>query len=537
MNMKIQNKSYISFIDTMFYFFYTLMVLVKGFGFYEGQWPFDLGLIIACSFFVLYFLSSHNSLASFVISLMLLIIGILTVVYSGEFGALLNLMVLIGMNSISERKIIRLSAFLWTIVFTVQTLITCSGIRENQVFRIHRKLGHYVIRWSMGFTHPNVFHISYFIIICLLMLAIRPHGKKLVKFSVFAFIGNLLVFLYSYSFTGLLIVTFYLIINSYIQHRKKRLLLVERVLLIVFTPLCILFSVIGPIIIKGNLYEIINKALSTRFSLSRYYLTTQKIGLFGTKIFDVPDASYTIDSSYVYALVHYGIVYFTLFCVLLVFCAYYLLKKHRYFEFAILISCSFAGITEQFLTNTSFKSIVFIFFGVMLYSLIDNCIMLPKRKCCLLAKRTWHIFTAGNCHIVDYSVVLSTYLKRIIHVTKCKRKQILCISLCGFIVGCLMYTFSVDKPKIIYASPWDCDIKEGKEATQYTYYNDIKDDPDVWVLSNRDSAGKLYSFSGYTIDFEYLRRAIGAGYSIELVFSCIAIILYVMWCRDDRRKL
>ena len=87
-------------------------------------------------------------------------------------------------------------------------------------FKVHDKYGMgMVIRWGMGYSHPNVLHISYFTLVVLIVLAeqSRFNWKKALGLM----FGNILVFLYSLSNTGLFVVTAYLILNLYWAYREK----------------------------------------------------------------------------------------------------------------------------------------------------------------------------------------------------------------------------------------------------------------------------------------------------------------------------
>lgn len=509
--------------DIFFDLFYSIMLIMKGMGFYEGQWLFDAILVLASLFFSFHILMTRYNFRSLFFSVTLIVLGIITIFYSNEYGAMLNIMVLVGMNGISSKRIINLATYLWSLVFLLQCFFTCSGIRSNQIFRIHRKFGTYVIRWSMGFTHPNVFHITYFILICLLALCIRLNKKKSIEFTIIAMLGNVLVFLYSFSITGLLIVTVFLALYLYMKYRGNLTSKVTKVLILLFPLCCALFSVIGPIAITGKVFEAINDLLSTRFALSRYFLTTQKIGLWGTSNFNTPDASYTIDSSYVYALMHYGTIYFIFFIGLLTMCMYYLLKRRYYDELCVLIVFCLAGITEPFLSNTSFKGIVFIFMGEMFYSALNTKNVVNNDRNLRLSTNSFIIMKMGDYRVTDYFDIIQKKTIKVIMYMKKEYKRTLLTVLLFELMGCIYYGITVNRPLLICASPWDCDVKEGAEATQYVYYDSVKNDTNVWILSNRDSSGKLYSFSGFTVGFEYGRRMAGVGFCWAIVSVCVKL--------------
>lgn len=126
--------------------------------------------------------------------------------------------------------------------------------------------------------------------------------------------GNFYIFLYSVSYTGLILTTVYLLANLYFNLRKE-FTRGEKVLIQCIYPVCALLSVLGPVLIKGKLFDIFNKMMNTRWNLSRYFLTEQRISLFGTRFTDLPDKDYNIDCSYVYILMYYGIILFAIISI------------------------------------------------------------------------------------------------------------------------------------------------------------------------------------------------------------------------------
>ena len=123
------------------------------------------------------------------------------------------------------------------------------------------------------------------------------------------FAGNCYIFLYSISYTGFAITTVYLLANLYWQSRGKFGKIEQIVCECVF-PLCVLLSVAGPLVLKGKLFDIVNKLLNTRLYLSSLFLKKENITLFGNNIGSLTSAVKTMDCSYVYGLIAYGVLFF-----------------------------------------------------------------------------------------------------------------------------------------------------------------------------------------------------------------------------------
>lgn len=532
-------KTSIKATEYLFYGFYLLLTIAKGMGLYEGMRLFDVLVCAAFLFLLCKLVQESYTLRQLVLTVFMILLGVITWQVSGKMGALLNLALLAGLRGVDHKRLMRISAGVWGIIFSLQCFLTMSGIRTEQIFRIHRKLGLYIVRWSMGFTHPNVLHITYFILIALLFYALKPQkqNQKLL-YSVLAMLGNLLVFCYSVSYTGVLIVTVYLLMNTVLQSRvcSQGIFSMGCRCTVYLAPiLCVLFSVGAPLLLKGQAFDLINKLLSTRLELSRQYILGQGIHLFGNANMETVDASITVDCSYVYMLVHYGLIYFIFFCVLLEVAVVYYWKRQKMDAVSILTVCAISGITEQYMANTSFKNVAVLFMAVTFY---DNLI--------------WR--SRGDEHVdgvVDYSLklrllehtkarlpvgcgTLSEYttfaVKRILN-HFCDNKKVFLVSLTAFVVGVSIYCSTVHMPSAVYASLWDCDRKEGAAGYEYIYDTDLLNDPnfDGWILSDKDTQGRLYEFDGLTVVTEYYRRAAGRGFALvilELWVECAASVLH-----------
>ena len=517
--MKLSAKHVtVSLSEFMFYGFYLILTIVKGMGLYEGMALYSAGLVAAFLCLAVKLLADRYRLPQLILVLGALVLGLLTWQISGKMGALFNLALLAGMRGIDREKLFRVSAFLWSVLFSVQCFLTMSGLRTGQIFRIHRKLGTYIVRWSMGFTHPNVLHITYFILLIFLMYARKPRGKKLLAWSVLAMAGNIVIFLYSVSYTGVALVALYLLINGMLLSGRARKRIGGKFLQAVaylLPVLCIGFAVAGPVLLRGKAFDLVNRVLSTRLELSRQYLLGQGVHLFGSGNMEVMDATITVDSSYVYMLVHYGLLYFLLFAVLLETAVIHYWREKNFDAVSVLLACAVSGVTEQYMANTSFKNAAILLMAAMVCGKLETGTSSERRKCFSLplARRTMEI----PC-LLTWKQAASGIRVRL----RKGKKKIAVASAILFCVGTLGYLMTVTKPDAVYASPWDCDRKEGAAGEAYIYDYDLTADPDFngWILSDNDALGKLYDFDGITADAEYYRRAAGRG---------MALVILLMW--------
>ena len=96
-----------------------------------------------------------------------------------------------------------------------------------------------------------------------------------------------------------------------------------------------------------------NKLMNTRLRLSKYFLTQERITLFGQQ-FQLADKDLNMDNSYVFALMTYRAVVFVLLMIAYFFTIRNLVKENRRKELAITLGFLIAGISESFFVQYFF---------------------------------------------------------------------------------------------------------------------------------------------------------------------------------------
>lgn len=507
----------VSFTEVLFFLFAGSLLFVKGMGFYEGQWPFDCMVVVAYISYTLLLVLRKHTIPELLVSIILTILGLVIYRTSGELGALFHLTFIAGMLGIGSKNVFKGAYYIWIITFVVQLFTSFIGVNPNNIYRIHEKMGQYIVRWSLGYTHPNVLHVSYIVLIMLIFYVGDYTGQKLVKASVIALLGSMAIFIWSVSYTGMLISVVYIVMNLIFDRIRLNSTFIKA-LIVLITPAAIIFSVLGPVIIKGRAFELIDKALSTRFTLSHYYLTTQPITWFGTKDFVLADTSIVLDCSYVYALMHYGIVFFLMMSIALSAVVIWLMRGNRKKELAIALGIVIAGITEPFLSNTSYKNIAFIFVAEYLFMILERLKSKDQFSIGKVAEKTLRV----NC---SSCLKIKNDIKSVI----VKRKWTIIVIACLMIaIGALGYKAVVHYPDSIYSLLWKADRKPSVNGDPYSEYcyldiNNLPDGFNSWILSYTDEVTPLYSYRGFTLMFEYIRRALGVG----IVCSFVTLMIYI----------
>ncbi len=352
--------------EILYYLFFSLILFAKGIGLYDGQAIFKVFLAVGLlCMAVKLCISQYNTRDIITIAIIMGLTGI-SYLASGDKGMFLYGLMIIGMKDISIRRVFKVGLATWSAAFSGLLLYSFMNLYDSP-YKVHDKLGlGRIFRWGLGYSHPNVLHISYFVLTIFIAYVL---GKKISwKTVLWLFLGNCIVFLYSISYTGFAIVAIFLLGILYVK-KKEKLTGIERILEEGGLFVCGGVSLILPVILSENnkIFRLVDKVLNNRLNLARLFLTRENVNLFGKKLEKIVTAQFTMDNAYVFALIAYGIVLFATIFMLYSALIYIYGKEQRNIEIIIILCILFAGLTEPFLFNTSFKNVSFLFAGELLF--------------------------------------------------------------------------------------------------------------------------------------------------------------------------
>lgn len=356
----------ISLQEIFYLLFFGLLLFAKGIGLYDGQSSFKIFLIMALLCWMIKMCLVRLTIKEAFVTTLLIIVGLLVYHFSGDKAALVSVLVVAGIKDVSVKRVFQIGLAIWTVCFIGMVTLSLTEMVEPLML-VHNKAGlGFVIRNALGYTHPNVLHISYVILIAFWFYVLPCKGKKIWYGALFAFLGNLYIFLYSLSYTGFIATTAYLILTVYFNLRTKRTA-TENIVIQCLMPFCVLTSFMAPLLLTGRAFEIADKLVNTRFKWSKYYLVWENITLFGSQ---AQSEGWSIDCSYVYCLINYGVILFSLIMLGYFFLIRDLLKKNRGKRLALVLGLVAAGFTEPFMFNFSFKNLILPFLGEYLYEIL-----------------------------------------------------------------------------------------------------------------------------------------------------------------------
>ena len=353
--------------EVLYYIMFSLLLCLKGVGLEESSSMFRGVLAAAIILFIAKILIGRYSIRELIVLSVGVFGGVFYFWHIGSLSILIYALILLGMKNVSVPKVMKMGAVVWSACF-IATVTAAIFFNRTGVQLVHEKLGlGPVLRESLGYSHPNVLQVTYIVLMAFILYTCEK--KSVMKTIVLLLLGDIWVFLYSMSYTGLLISFGMLVVYLYFTYRKQ-ILIGEKIAIASILPLCIIVSII-PVVLDahGRIYQIMNSALNNRVWAIKVFFDQYPQTIFGQRI--IRD-NFSLDNSYIYALAWYGIAFLLVMAVLYEVLVIKYMRTNRRKELAIILSFLVAGITEQFLFNASIKNITFVFMGEMIFELLKQ---------------------------------------------------------------------------------------------------------------------------------------------------------------------
>lgn len=513
----------ISIQEAFFYGFFFLLSVTKGLGFYEWQKVFILLVIPALILgFLKVLFTPYTKGQAAVVALVLLLTA---VVFwrSHQIAVFFVVFTVLGMKGMSVKKVLHLAVWVWTSCSIILSVVSFFRL-EHTVYRVHAKLGlGHIFRWSLGFTHPNLLHITYLFLCALAILKLEErYGWK----SYFLLmLGNLAVFFYSISYTGFGIVALLLTGGLYVRLRP-RFCLLEKLLANLVLPVCLSLSFVLPFFLYGNplcgYVQKLNEILNTRIWLAEQFLRSEYTSLFGANVSRVVKSSMNMDCSYIWCYINYGLV-FTVVILLGCFCLQvYETHKQRTRELVVLVCFFVAGWTEQLLFNTSFKNITLLFLGELLFLQKEGK---AEYSLLFLIPEKFREIT------IPFAGLPDKLFSEARAVCKAHKSRVCICAAAGAVLGLLLCLLLYREP-VGYLVPRS--YTDGQIAMEEAVYLESADDAD-WsgyrILNYKDAETPMQIISGKAIWLETARYDLGS----VLIGGVVGAFAAILWNMRKRR--
>lgn len=512
-DMKREIKLTIS--EICYYLFFSILFGAKALGFYDGQTVFKICLVVAAGFVLIKMLMTSYSVKELMVMFLALALGMVIYRNSGEKSALVFIVMMAGYKNIPRERIMKTGFLVWATGFSIMVLRSMLGIGSDIVMA-HHKFGIDILRRGMGYSHPNVLHVSYAILTVLILFVFQDCKNK-IKLYLWVFSGNVVVFLYSVSYTGFMLVTFLIIFHVYFCYRRN-FSFIEKICIHMVFPLCILFSLLGPLMLDpdSKLFQIINHVLNQRFYASRLYLQENRMTLFGSRIY--ASHTFALDNSYVTLLIYGGLILFALITAGYIYSVWRANKEKDVKALSILLSFSIAGVIEPFLFNLSFKNISLLIVAEYLFGICRD-----ERQFLLLSG-------------LDKEFTLKIpMLKRKIQTDinlKAGRKMAVYALALSLISGAL-FLYVKKMPERIYVDESYCDV-DGEKF--YINKNDYSNE-NVVFYRYQDIEHGVYAFDGETLVYEKCRDAVRLMFLVYGVGYLVLSLTMLKFTEEQKRRL
>ena len=504
--------------EILYYLFWSIMLAAKGLGLYEGMLYYNIALILSFSCIILKLLLEKHTIRELLIEGALLSLGVMIYVTTSDKAPLINILMVIGLKNVPIKRVFKVGLVVWSACFTWRTIMEVTGISTGLAL-VHEKMGlGPIIRWSFGYPHPNVLQISYAVLVAFILYMVNCDGKKYMALVGVLFLGNCYVFLYSVSYTGVILVTLFLGISCYFRLRKSFSRL-EKILMQSILPVCVSVSLIAPLIIDTSgiirkIGEFLNKAVNNRFLASSVYLSCG-LAPFGKNLASM-NFSFALDSSYVGLLVNNGWIIF-----IIVIAAYYFtirnyVETNRRKELAIILTFLITGISEPFLFNTSFKNLSLLFIGEALFQWTCN-----KKG----SKFGLNLSTIGRT-IYYPANSICLYFEKCREQIINKKIKLALVIIVGGMTASILYLVMNPAPEAVYIAVGntDCGTREEVFLDQSKLPADFKGR----ILEYHGIDKPMYCFNGNIIKVEMLRGIISWFLFGGSFFGGIGIAVFLL---------
>lgn len=499
--------------EVCYFGFFILLSVTKGLGFYEGQKLFILLVIPAIVLGLAKIVISSYTKRQLAMQIFFLLLTAVVYYNSRELGIVFLALTVLGMKNISVKKVFHVGLWVWSVCAVCLSVFSFFRL-EHTIYRVHAKMGlGHIFRWSLGFTHPNILHITYLALCAFILYELGENYKF--RHFIWLMAGNVLVFLYSVSYTGFGIVAVLLMGCLYVQFRP-RFCIVEKMLANLVLPVCLVLSFVLPFYINYHrispYVQKLNFMLNTRIWLAEQFLKSEYRSLFGADISKVVNSTMTMDNSYVWGYINYGLIAFAIIMLGYFALLFYDTYQQKTRELVILVCFLGAGWTEPLLFNTSFKNITLIFLGAFFFMQKEGA-------------KEYSLFSIGKKTLeVPFAAWPDNILARVRQIWTSRKKQLIPMVAAGALIGAVLCGVLHQEPAGYVVQRFYTD---GLEET--SVYLESEEDPTYEgykVMNYKDADTPMQVISGKAVKLETVRYYVGsvligglAGTVIGLAFG------------------
>lgn len=330
--------------ELLIYIFIGLITFCKGIGLPASNKLYIIAYISGSILALIKMFMEKYSRREMYIILSIVCIGILDFLLGKTSTVLFSAIVISCLKNIDLKKVFKVMFSVRLIAFIIMIILPYLGIIDNNVIYFYRD-GQTINRYSFGFSHPNLAHSSFSLII-LLWGYINFYKINFAK--IFGIeICNFALYKYTCSRTGFLILTIYLLFIYIMKKSNKLFNLLPKILNISFI-MCIIISFILAIgYTKVPFIAQLDIVFTGRIRYMSMLLKYYSFPIIGKAHYQ----SILIDNGY-FSLIYEGGLLATIWFLLITFKNNkYLINHKKYNEMILLIFLWFYCISESYYMN------------------------------------------------------------------------------------------------------------------------------------------------------------------------------------------
>lgn len=362
----------ISLNEFIYLVFFSVMMTIKMAGFYEGQFVFNAALILGIILLMIKAVLDKYTVREYALLSLFVIIGGVVYLRTGEKGLLICFAMMLGMKGVSVKKAYTCGVICSAIVILIKVFGGAFGLIPENYYASYRVGMGTELRHTFGYVHPNTMQISVLALSMMALYLITKYTEHILAGSLLVLIFNVYVYMYSGSRTGILVCLIYICVNFWFYFRKN-IGIFEKILCYFIYPVACIISITFPLILPDSFFAFLDARFFTyRLSIAKYYYAHNNASLFGIRLSNPEKIPYSLDMAYMYLFFQLGIVAFIIVSILTVYCVHEAIINNKTAELAVFVGITIAGIWEPFLYNSSFKNILFVMAGAVIFGQMDD---------------------------------------------------------------------------------------------------------------------------------------------------------------------
>lgn len=340
------NKIYLAFIFAN--------IFCKSIGLNSASTVYKLIMIIGLIGVLSGIVSRKYSCKEMIISMIMILSGIMTLLITKQYTFLITCITVIGIKRTEIDRLIRKICSVRTLCFMLIVSLALLNIIDRDKMEIWRNTA-YISRYGMGYGHPNILHLTLFIVLTLNYYCNVQSKLDQKKFLLKAIVLNIFIYRYSSSRTGFFVLCILelLIIMHHFKIMNKIAIKLPAVTFCTFMGFTFLIPLLKNIgLLKGT------SLLNGRIDYTYLYLTRYGYSLFGFNN-SLSETGLILDNGYLRLLVETGIIGLLIW----IYLNYGLMKRIERkgdWKLAIIVTCFYVyTFTESFSANVFMNYILF----------------------------------------------------------------------------------------------------------------------------------------------------------------------------------